>query len=208
MGNLADILIQFVHVPLGGLALLAGAVSLIAQKGGKAHKRAGKVFFYAMLISAIAAMAISLLPGHESPFLFAIGVFSSYFIISGYRSLQFKKIEAVSITDKLIAYGILLTGLLMVLYPIVLYSKLNIILTVFGIVGFVFGVRDLRMYRHVEKLRQNWLTLHLGKITGGYIAAVSAFFVVNQILPGIWNWFAPSIIGSVYIAYWIRKVRS
>ena len=43
-------------------------------------------------------------------------------------------------------------------------------------------------------------------MTGGYIAAVSAFFVVNQILPGIWNWFVPGIIGSGYITYWMIKL--
>jgi len=93
----------------------------------------------------------------------------------------------------------------MFLYPIVLFSQLNIILTVFGIVGIVFGFRDLKLFRDKERLKKSWLKLHLGKMTGGYISAVSAFFVVNQILPGIWNWFVPGIIGSMYIAWWMIK---
>ena len=43
-------------------------------------------------------------------------------------------------------------------------------------------------------------------MTGGYIDAVSVFFVVNQILPSVWNWFVPTLVGSIYIAYWINKL--
>jgi hypothetical protein len=146
------------------------------------------------------------LPNHESPFLFSIGLFSTYFLVSGLRSLRFKQKEFELKTDKIIAYLITLTGISMILYPIVLYSKLNIILTVFGVVGIVFGLRDLKLFQDIQRIKKNWLKLHLGKMTGGYIAAVSAFFVVNQILPGIWNWFVPGIIGSGYITYWMIKL--
>jgi hypothetical protein len=94
----------------------------------------------------------------------------------------------------------------MVTYPIILYSKLNLILTVFGLASIVFGLRDLSRLKDVKRLRKGWLKLHLGKMTGGYIAAVSAFFVVNQILPSVWNWFVPTLVGSIYIAYWINKL--
>ncbi|MBT6161431.1 MAG: DUF2306 domain-containing protein [Flavobacteriaceae bacterium] len=201
----AEILIYYIHAPLGGIALFAGGIALIAKKGSQLHKKSGKVFFYSMLISAIAAFIISVLPKHENPFLFSIGLFSSYFLISGLRSLQYKQREFELKIDKIIAYLIALTGFSMILYPIVLFSQLNIILTVFGIVGIVFGFRDLKLFRDKERLKKSWLKLHLGKMTGGYISAVSAFFVVNQILPGIWNWFVPGIIGSMYIACWMIK---
>lgn len=204
--KLAEILIYYVHAPLGGIALLTGGISLIAIKGSNVHKKSGKIFFFSMLFSALSAFIISVLPNHESPFLFSIGLFSIYFLISGLRSLNFKQKEFHLKIDKIIAYLITLTGIVMILYPIVLYSKLNIILTVFGAVGIVFGLRDLKLFKDIQRLKKNWLKLHLGKMTGGYIAAVSAFFVVNQILPGIWNWFVPGIVGSGYITYWMIKL--
>lgn len=204
--KLAEILIYYIHAPLGGIALLTGGISLIAKKGNNVHKKSGKIFFFSMLFSAISAFIISVLPNHESPFLFSIGLFSTYFLVSGLRSLKFKQKEFELKTDKIIAYLITLTGISMILYPIILYSKLNIILTVFGIVGIVFGLRDLKLFQNIQRIKKNWLKLHLGKMTGGYIAAVSAFFVVNQILPGIWNWFVPGIIGSGYITYWMIKL--
>lgn len=204
--RIAEILIYFIHAPLGGIALLAGGISLIAKKGNNVHKKSGRVFFFSMLFSAISAFIISVLPNHESPFLFSIGLFSIYFLISGLRSLKFKQKEFQLKTEKIIAYLITLTGIVMILYPVLLFSKLNIILTLLGVVGIVFGLRDLKLFKDIKRLKKNWLKLHLGKMTGGYIAATSAFFVVNQILPGIWNWFVPGIIGSGYITNWMIKL--
>jgi uncharacterized membrane protein len=204
--KIAEILIYYIHAPLGGIVLLTGGIALIVKKGNNVHKNSGKIFFFSMLFSAISAFIISVLPNHESPFLFSIGLFSTYFLISGLRSLNFKKKEFQLRTDKIIAYMITLTGIAMILYPVLLFSKLNIILTVFGVVGIVFGFRDLKLFKDIKRLKKNWLKLHLGKMIGGYIASVSAFFVVNQILPGIWNWFIPGIIGSGYITYWMIKL--
>lgn len=196
----------YIHAGLGGLALIAGGLALFVKKGNKVHKKSGKVFFYSMLVSAAMAFIISILPNHENPFLFSIGLFSIYFIISGYRSLRYKSENLNLKLDKIISYLIILIGSVMILYPMILEQKLNIVLAVFGISGIIFGFRDLKNLKDVHGLKKKWLNLHLGKMTGGYIAAFSAFLVVNNVLPGIWNWFAPSIVGSVFIAYWIKKL--
>lgn len=197
----------YIHAALGGVALLAGAIAILVKKGKSTHRQSGKVFFYSMLISAFIALVVSWMPGHESPFLFSIGVFSSYFLLSGYRSLNFKQKEFDLKVDRVIAYAILIIGLVMIGYPIILNGNLNVVLLVFGIVGLVFGIRDLKLFLDPKPLKKKWLRLHLGKMTGGYIAAVTAFFVVNQILPGIWNWFVPGVIGSGFITYWMRKLK-
>ena len=87
--KIAEILI-YLHAGFGGIALLAGLLSMIAKKGLAIHKKSGLVFFHTMLISAITAMIVAFLPNHESPFLFAVGIFSLYFILTGKRSLRFK----------------------------------------------------------------------------------------------------------------------
>ena len=100
--EIARILI-IAHASLGGIALLAGMAALIAKKGSAPHKRAGLIFFYSMLSSAIIALVISAFPEHESPFLFTIGIFSSYFIITGYRALKYKT-DSINYTgDKILA---------------------------------------------------------------------------------------------------------
>lgn len=205
--KIAEILIYYIHAPLGGIALLSGGIALVAIKGKSLHKKSGKIFFYSMLISAITAFVISVLPKHESPFLFSIGLFSTYFLVSGLRSLNYKKKEFQLGLDKMIAYIISLISIAMIIYPIVLYGNFNIILAVFGLIGIVFGIRDIMFFRDAKQLKKRWLKLHLGKMMGGYIAAVSAFFVVNHILPGVWNWFVPGIIGSIYISFWMKKLK-
>lgn len=204
--SIARILI-YLHAGFGGIALFTGAVALSARKGNPVHKKWGKVFYYTMLTAAFSALVIAVLPGHESPFLFAIGVFSSYFVISGFRSLRFREPAFDTRPDRLIGYGIILTGLTMILYPALLYGKLNPVLAVFGTVGISFGLRDLRIAGNLEKRRQLWQTLHLGKMVGGYIAATTAFLVVNQILPGLWSWFTPGVVGGAYIAWWTRRLK-
>ena len=206
MEPFAEFLIRFIHIPLGGIALLCGGISLVSKKGSRLHKKAGRVFFFSMLFLAFSALVISLLPNHESAFLFSIGVFSSYFLISGIRSLKHKKKEARIKIDKVIAYLVTTTGFLMVTYPVLFFGKLNIVLLFFRLIGIVFGIRDLYKLKNSDLLRKGWLNSHLGKMTGGYISAVTAFFVVNEILPGLWNWFIPTLIGSIYITFWMKKV--
>jgi len=45
MEPLAEFLIRFIHIPLGGIALLCGGISLVSKKGSRLHKKAGRVFF-------------------------------------------------------------------------------------------------------------------------------------------------------------------
>ncbi len=203
--GLAQILI-YTHATFGGIALITGGVAIVAKKGKKIHKKSGKVFFYTMLISAMISFVISFMPNHQSAFLFSVGIFSTYFLLTGYRSLKFKNDLSGLKTAKVIAYAIILTGFCMVVLPVFFQLRGNVVLLVFGIMCLIFGIRDLRLFKDTDKLKKSWLKLHLGNMTGGYIAAVSAFFVVNRILPGIWNWFVPGIVGGAYITYWMIKL--
>lgn len=200
-------LLIYIHAALGGVALLTGGIALGVKKGSQPHKKSGIVFYYSMLISTIVSLVIAMLPNHESAFLFSISVFTIYFLLGGKRSLHHKQTNPDLNIDKLLAYLIILTGITMMLYPLILKGKTNTILLVFGIASLIFGARDLQLFNNAEKLRKKWLRQHLGKMTGGYISAVTAFFVVNELLPGVWDWFAPSIVGVPFIIYWGEKLK-
>lgn len=196
----------YIHALFGGIALLSGFISLITKKGQIAHKKSGKLFYYCMLFSALSAMVISTLPKHTSPFLFSIGIFSSYFIITGYRALQFRKEVGNLKNDKIISSIMIITGILMILYNPIINKRINIVLTVFGLIGLIFSVRDLALFQNKSRVKKVWLKLHLGKMIGGYIAATTAFIVVNDFFPSFYGWFIPGTIGGFYISYWIRKL--
>ena len=196
----------YIHAAFGGIALLTGFISMVAKKGKKIHKKFGLFFFYSMMLSGIIAMVIAVLPKHENPFLFAIGIFSLYFVLTGKRALNFKLANPDLRADKWISKIMILTGLLMIILPIVLTKSINIVLVVFAIIGIIFSVKDLVLFKNPEQLRKGWLKLHLGKMLGGYISATTAFVVVNQFLPSYYAWFIPGIIGGLIITYWSRKI--
>jgi uncharacterized membrane protein len=203
--KIIQIFIYF-HALFGGIALVSGFISLLSQKGKNTHKKLGKLFYYTMLLSAISAMIISVLPKHQSPFLFSIGIFSSYFILTGYRALRFKKSDVNLKNDKIISGIMLATGLVMILYNPLVNQSINIVLTAFGLVGLIFSSRDLILFKNKTRLKSVWLKLHLGKMLGGYISATTAFVVVNEFFPSFYGWFIPGTIGAFYIVYWMRRV--
>ena len=196
----------YTHAFLGGAALLSGFIAIIAPKGNVLHRQSGKLYYYSMFFSAITALLISVLPKHESPFLFSIGLFSSYFILTGYRALNFKMNNVNLLLDKFISWSMILTGVIMIGYNPIFNKKVNIVLTVFGIVGLIISIRDLVLYNDLKRLNKSWLKLHLGKMIGGYISATTAFVVVNNFFPSFYGWFIPGIIGGIYIAYWMMKL--
>lgn len=204
----AELIIYLIitHASLGGLALLSGLVAIITKKGSKPHKLAGKLFFWFMLSSAVMAMFISVQEGHENPFLFAIGIFSIYLIVSGRLAIRYKIPEINLIGDRILALCMLIVGLGMIVLPVIMLEKLNIVLTVFGSTGIYLSIQDLIQFRNKEKLAKNWLQAHIGKMMGGYIAAVTAFVVVNQFLPPLLSWLGAPVIGTVFIFYWIRRI--
>lgn len=198
----------FAHAFFGSLALISGAISLLVKKGNRIHKKAGKVFYYTMLFSAVLALIISMMPNHHNSFLFCIGLFSSYFIIGGNRSLSFNKENKSFLIDKIIAYLIILIGITMISYPIILNGEVRTVLLVFGIISIVFGTIDLFLFNNPDRTKRNWLKIHLSKMISGYVAAFTAFVVVNQFIPGIWAWFTPGIFGIVYLIFWMNKLKN
>jgi len=206
MENFASVSI-LIHAALGGIALLAGSFAVVSKKGSGIHKRAGIIFYYSLLISITMSLFIAVMPGHESPFLFSIGIFSAYFILIGKRALNYKKNIANIGLDKLLIIMMILTGLVMITYPLLLYKEMNTVLAVFGTVAIVTAVLDWVVITNENRRKKEWLIIHASRITGGYIASITAFMVVNNMLPGVWDWFVPGIVGSFYIGYWVYTLK-
>lgn len=207
MENFITVLI-YIHALFGGMALLAGTVAVASKKGKPLHTSTGRIFYYSMLMSALMALVISVLPGHESAFLFSIGMFSTYLLLAGYRGLKFKNGAKNIKWDKILSISVMVVGFGMVTMSLFFTYRLNIVLLVFGCAAIIFGIRDVRMYRNIEALKKNWLRIHLGKMTGAYIASFSAFLVVNQFFHPLVNWLLPSILGGIFITYWIVRLNT
>lgn len=203
--SLFTILLYF-HIFLGSLALISGFIAAIMTKGSMKHKLAGATFHNSMLMSIVISLIIACFPDHQNPFLFSIGIFSSYSIILGKRCLKSIKPDYDIRIDRYLAILFFLVGITMIIYGLYIQNDERFVLIVFGIIAIIFSIIDYRNLKTLENYQLNRIKTHISKITGGYIASVTAFVVVNQFFPGLWAWFMPGILGSIYATYYRLKV--
>lgn len=198
----------YIHAFFGGIALLAGFGSMIFQKGSTKHKQSGKLFSISMIISSLISLPIAWMPNHENIFLFLIGIFTIYLVLSGNRILLFKTKKAASFTDKLISGSLFFSAIIMLIFGglyLLQNENVGVLFLFFGTIAFALSVRDFMFYKNIDKKKV--LPLHIGKICGAYIASVTAFLVAGMRFEGMIYWIAPTIVGGVFIIYWIKKVR-
>jgi len=112
MPTLFNILL-IIHIFGGGLSLILGLLILLSKKGNQTHRKIGLVYFYTMLIASLVALPMSYM--HTNYFLFIIGIFSTYMLLTGVRYLRNKNMENIKLTDWLISGMMLLFGLAFVI---------------------------------------------------------------------------------------------
>lgn len=196
------------HATVGGLSLLAGTIVLLLPKGKHLHFTWGNIFYWSMLFTGCSAVILSLLPDIGSLFLLLIGGMSAYFAMSGKRMLRWKKRKTIRWRDKALFYLISALGFVFILAPLLGMKNTSWMFYVFGGGCLFFAQWDYQLLTSMEKRKMGWLKNHISKMMGGYIAAWSAFLVVNDVFPYSLNWFAASIVGVPLIVLWIRRIES
>jgi uncharacterized membrane protein len=209
-------ILLIIHIIGGATGLITGTINLIRRKGDKFHKLIGKIFTYGMLTTGFSALVLAIL--RENYFLFIVGVFTIYLVGTGNRYIRLKSLghtQRTSALDWIITVGMLLTGLGFIglgIRLLLLRNNFGIVLIVFGIVGLLFVSRDFSNYKGKFKAKNYWLLSHIQRMTGGYIAAMTAFLVVNaqyfpeEISPVIF-WLLPTVILTPLIIKWSGDYR-
>lgn len=200
-------IVIYTHAFFGSLGLLAGFASVLFTKGSSKHKLSGKIFSYSMILSSTLSLPICWLPKHENPFLFLIGIFTIYLVLSGNRILLFQKRPYATFIDRLISGTLFLGSLFMIAFgSFYLYHMQNIgiLYLVFGPVAFVMSLRDFKFFRNFDKTKI--LKFHIGKMTGAFGASITAFLVAGVRLNGLIYWILPSIVMALYMLYWFKKI--
>ena len=208
MPTLFNILL-YAHIAAGSLGLLASVLVIALPKGNNQHRKLGNVFYVAMTANALLSLVLAVL--HLEYFLFIVGIFTLYLVLSGKRILSLKIIDD---THQPIAFDWFLCGAMVLFGALFIgFGLYNVLYgNYFGTVFLVFGaislslVRQDILYFRGRIMRPNfWLTAHLTKMVAATIAAFTAFLVVNNtILPGVVAWLLPTVIGSALIAKWRR----
>ncbi|OYQ47438.1 DUF2306 domain-containing protein [Flavobacterium aurantiibacter] len=192
-----------IHIVSGGIALLIGSYIMIAAKGDRKHVLSGKIFAVSMYVCAVAGLVMALL--HNSIFLLCISVFTIFMLTTGLQGMALVKgrirksapILIISATMVLFSMGLIYFGVV---------NEFNVVILAFGAGSLVMCVQDFMMFFGRTKLANPYYLLHIQRMTGAYIAAFTAFLVVNNtFLPAVVAWLAPSVVGSILITVWSRK---
>jgi len=198
----------YIHAFFGGIGLLSGTLSLVTKKGSKIHRKSGKFFTVGMLVSSGLSLPVASMPGHYNPFLFLIGLFTIYMVLVGNRTLRFKSRNAlVSKTDWGITLAMAVIAGLMILSGVLEIFGNRILFVFFGVVGLMLCCQDYRFLKNPHRTKTAWLTQHIGKITGAYIASITAFLIGGMKMQGLAVWILPTVIGNSFIIYYILKVK-
>ncbi|MEO8533781.1 MAG: hypothetical protein ABI441_08520 [Flavobacterium sp.] len=198
----------YIHAFFGGIGLITGIGSIVVRKGGKLHKRMGKLFSIGMITSSLISLPICWMPKHQNVFLFLIGLFTIYLVLAGNRALTFKRKPKADLLDKIISGSMLFFSVIMISTG--LYCQINsiengILFTFFGGFGFYMTVKDFIFYKNFSDTNKNWLSKHIGKMIGALIASITAYIVAGLGIGNLIAWITPSILGTIYIIYWNRK---
>jgi len=202
-----------IHIAGGTTGLLTGLINIIQKKGGQRHKQIGKVFYFSMLMAGFSSLVLSCL--HTNYFLFMVGLFTLYMIGSGQRYLIHKKTETQGVEkiDWVISIIMLIGGLCFVglgIWSIIKSNLFGLVFVTFGSLGLLFVWQDFLNYNKKSSIKNYWLIGHLQRMTGAFIASVTAFLVVNakyfpDIIPGFVYWLLPTIIFTPLIVKWSKK---
>jgi uncharacterized membrane protein len=218
-----DILERFLlatHATAGGIVLISGLLAMLAKpKGGNFHKKSGRVFYFAMVWIFISAL-LTLILFRFKLFMLVIAAFSFYMAFSGRRVLKRKNHRRSTSMDQAVAILAMAAGIILVSYG--MFQLFNhgdeigsILSIVFGFLTFNVSFTDYRgmTVRTSRQSKMWWWYRHMSRMLGAYIAASTAFLVVNGSTwfgerHWLWMlWLIPTIIGTPLISYWISRYR-
>lgn len=199
------------HIVGGSAGLLTGMLNILRKKGDKNHKLVGKIFLISMLIAGVSSLILASI--HPNYFLFMVGVFTLYMVASGQLYLKRHNNTTSKRLEWTITTLMLLAGILFVCIGIVALAKTNLfglVLVTFGCLGLLFVRQDIINHKEKSAIKNNWLVAHLQRMTGGFIAALTAFLVVNETyfpeqIPSLLYWLLPTIVLTPLIIKWSGK---
>ncbi len=197
------------HVTAGSIALLLGIIALISKKGGKIHRRAGKIFTALLVVIVLTALAGVFVFGRNT-FLLVITVLSAYYGFSGYRILLTKSNKPQFI-DIFVAIVSLISVSYFLYYlkengmywsPVIIYSTV-------GALTAIIAYDFIRYFIPKVKYGRLWLYEHIFKMIGAFTALLAAFS--GTVFPNYkpYSQFLPSVFGTVlqiaFIVYAYRQ---
>jgi uncharacterized membrane protein len=209
--SILDIL-KPIHIIAGSLTLLSGFVAITSRKGHSIHRLSGKIFFWSMTVTTVLGLNAGVFRPNYEIFI-PIAIISFYQAASGYRILFIKTLhkgQKPKLVDWVLTIGMLLTSLAFVALGVMNLSSdifYSIVLFSFSTIGLYCCGVDLYNYIKKPTNKLYWLSIHIFRMSHGFIAALTAFLVNNSklfpFLPQVLLLIIPIALGQPIITWTI-----
>ncbi len=216
----------FLHVVAGAIALFAGAVSMSARKGGRAHRVSGTVFFVSMLVMAALADYLAVAMPGQIPNLF-IGTFTIYLVATAWMTVRHKecsvgiaeKIALVVILCLSVPFAILSFELATGIEPsfrnaLLKETPVRIAIFVFTFLVAMAAIGDARLVWSGGITGARRIARHLWRMCAGLTFAAGSAFTngLPRLLPKTVHvplilLFVPQFISLALLIFWLIRVR-
>jgi hypothetical protein len=208
-----------VHIVAGTLGLLTGYVAISVTKGGTLHRRSGMVFVYTMLTMAVFGLAIAVVRGIAPEINVPAALLTSAMALTALTTVRPLKAGSrwVDLGATVVSFAVGFIMLSWAFEAIANGGKRNGMpafpFFLFGIVGMLAGIGDLRVIRSGPLTGASRLARHLWRMCFAlFIAALSASVQFVKMLPepfrGVRPLFVlPVLAVIVAMFYWLWRVR-
>jgi hypothetical protein len=215
-------MILAIHIAAGGLAMILGAVALLAPKGGTIHRRIGLLFVYAMLVMAISATIMEFRANPDFTNLLA-ALMTAYFVGSALTTVRPASpwTKLINVAGLAVAIGIALVdislGVKAFNSPRGVLNGVPFVMHFFmATVLLLAATGDVRIIRFGPALGRARLARHLWRMCFALFIAAGSFFSIRErvatVLPEPFT-SAPMrtlpillLCGAMF--YWLWRVRS
>jgi hypothetical protein len=217
--------LRLLHFGAGAVALVLFWVPALTRKGGRLHRRAGRVYLWAMgtvVATAVPLSAAFLWRGDwfAGTFLGYLGVITFTALWSGRQVLNHKADAAAFRTPFHAAVGVMnaltAVAVLTLAWTVAPPGFARTLFTIFPTIGLAAAWSTWQFFRHPPEDRRWWWYEHFGGMIGSGIAAHTAFgaFGMRRLFPewqlGPWGlipWLAPAVVGTIAVAMLNRHYR-
>ncbi len=202
-----------VHVAAGSLAIVAGYVGLFSAKGARLHRKSGMLFVYAMVVMALTGAGIALAQGGEATSIG--GVLAAYLVVTALTTVlpSTAWLRRLNVAAMLVALAAGSASTVFALGDEAARDGIPApMLMLFGMVGLLSGMSDVRIIRSGPLRGTPRIRRHLWRMCFALWIATGSFFLGQadefpeplRIFPLL---AIPAFLPLVVMPYWLWRVR-
>jgi uncharacterized membrane protein len=220
------LLVFALHIASGAVALVAGTTAALATKGGRLHRRAGNIFFTAMIVMAVFAIWLAVVMPDQLVNT-VIGTFTLYLVATAWLTVQ-RKEGTSGIAEKILLavivilfapFGLLAFQLALGFQPFVksavpFEGPVLVAVYVFTAVTALAAIADARVVFAGGISGMPRIARHLWRMLAGLTLAAGSAFTngIIRLVPHAWHvplgiYFVPQLFVFILLVFWMIRVR-